>query len=68
VPLYSVPLFLVGTSAAWKDIQASAECDSTMQPETFFISSLLLNRRLEMKKALKRGRGKEGEEKREERM
>jgi hypothetical protein len=49
-------------------IQASAECDSTMQPETFFISSLLLNRRLEMKKALKRGRGKEGEEKREERM
>jgi hypothetical protein len=21
------------TSAAWKDIQASAECDSTMQPE-----------------------------------
>jgi len=29
-----------------------------MQPETFFISSLLLNRRLEMKKALKRGRGK----------
>jgi hypothetical protein len=40
-------------------IQASAECDSTMQTETFFISSLLFNRRLEMKKALNRGKRRE---------
>jgi hypothetical protein len=53
VPLSSVPLFLeLHTNEL--DFSCMVESHSaTVQPETFFISSLLLNRRLEMKKALK---------------